>query len=62
MNNTKYKEAQMLLFSLLGDKELANLWWNSPNKGFDGRLPIDVWGENPQLVMTYLYTCVEGCW
>ena len=60
--NDKYKEAQILLYSMLGDKDLVQAWWNTPNKGFDNKLPITVWGSNPDIVMSYLYTCAEGGW
>jgi hypothetical protein len=60
--NDQYKEAQLLLFSMLGDRELTNSWWNTPNKGFDGKLPIDIWTDNPQLVMNYLYRHANGEW
>lgn len=30
-----------MLFSLLGDKSLANKWWYTPNNGFDGECPAD---------------------
>ncbi len=58
----QYKEAQLLLFSMLGDEELAMVWWNTPNKGFDGQLPSKVWNENSDKVMSYLYMCADGGW
>ena len=36
------KQCDALLLSLLGSNELAEEWWESPNKGFDGQKPIDV--------------------
>jgi len=60
--NEQYKEAQLLLFSMLGSKELTNSWWNTPNRAFDGQLPSKVWSENPDTVMSYLYMCADGGW
>jgi len=62
MNNTKYKQAELLLYSMLGNQELVQTWWNTPNKGFDGKLPSDVWSENPDTVMSYLYMHADGGW
>jgi hypothetical protein len=39
------KYLNMLLFSLLGSKELVELWWISPNLAFDDKCPKDVSDE-----------------
>mgnify|MGYP003350391481 CR=1 FL=1 len=37
--------SQILFCSLVGSKELAELWWKSPNKGFDGKKPEEFTNE-----------------
>ena len=32
-----------LLFAMLGRAELVDQWWQSPNKGFDGKTPDEVY-------------------
>ena len=32
-----------LLFAMLGRIELVDQWWQSPNKGFDGKTPDEVY-------------------
>lgn len=32
----------MLLLALLGNHDLVQRWWNTPNQAFDGRCPKDV--------------------
>lgn len=46
----------VLVIALVG-KEAAPLWWNSPNKAFDNRLPSVV---SPQEVYTYLMGHASG--
>lgn len=45
-----------LVIALVG-KEAAPHWWNSPNKGFDGRLPCVV---EPREVYKYLMKFAGG--
>jgi hypothetical protein len=44
---------------MLGNKELVEQWWHSPNKGFDGAHPIDV---DPKKVQEYLISKAYGEW
>ena len=32
-----------LFFAMLGRIELVDQWWQSPNKGFDGKTPDEVY-------------------
>jgi hypothetical protein len=36
-------EVNRLLFSLLGSNDLVKQWWNSPNKHWDGKTPLEIW-------------------
>lgn len=49
-----YKRSQLLLLALLGNKNLCEQWWNSPNKAFDLQTPKQVWDTEPEKVYGYL--------
>ena len=53
------RENDVLLFAMLGNKELVEQWWHSPNKGFDMAHPIDV---DPKRVQEYLISKAYGEW
>lgn len=36
------KSLEALVLALVGDPELADRWWYSPNRAFDMERPIDV--------------------
>lgn len=57
MSNIANKEkfCHEMLLGLLGSEKLIEAWWNSPNKGFEGKAPKDVFKENPDTVIKYLY-------
>lgn len=42
-----------LVISLVGEN-LADKWWDSPNKAFDMRTPADMWIEDFRRVHNYL--------
>ena len=53
--NSRYLNS--LLLTLLGDINLVERWWTTPNKGFNGQCPCDV-DENS--VRRYLeYFCFK---
>lgn len=60
--NSKFEEAQILLYSMLGNVDLVNQWWNTPNKGFDDKRPNEIWEKNPDRVLKYLNLCAYGGW
>ena len=37
-----------LLASMLGSWDLVEKWWNSPNRAFDGKHPINVFEMNEE--------------
>ena len=47
------KLCEALVISLVG-KELAETWWNSANKAFDGKTPGEIYNSNPERVYNYL--------
>lgn len=52
-----------LLYSLLGNLQLVDLWWYGGNKAFDGRTPIDVYhsGEEGRIkVADYILSHCNG--
>ncbi len=53
------RENDVLLFAMLGSKELVEQWWHSPNKGFDMAHPADV---DPKRVQEYLISKAYGEW
>jgi hypothetical protein len=47
-----------LLFAMIGRAELVDLWWDSPNKAFDGKTPNEVYlsgEEGRQKVINYIH-------
>lgn len=51
----KEKHCNEILMSLLGSEATIEVWWLSPNKGFNGKAPKDVFKEDPDTVIKYLY-------
>lgn len=49
----KLKACNIMLESMIG-KDNIDIWWNSPNKAFDMKMPIDVYKETPDVVINYL--------
>lgn len=43
-------------------KELAEKWWNGPNKAFGGDTPEQIYSVAPSAVYTYLMKSAEGEW
>jgi uncharacterized protein (DUF2384 family) len=55
------EKANKILKNLLGNDDLVERWWNSPNRAFDEELPDDLWntsiGRNK--IYTYLLNQLE---
>lgn len=43
-----------IILSLVGSRELAYKWWDSPNKAFGGETPYRTYCTNPQKVVDYI--------
>lgn len=59
---TSKRKLDLILFSLLGSQQLVDAWWNNPNKAFENKLPIEIWVINPDVVVKYIFSCLEGEW
>ena len=42
-----------VVIALVGEHH-AELWWKSPNKGFEGKTPDEAYQEDPRSVRDYL--------
>ena len=54
-----------MLYDLMGRAELVEQWWESSNKAFDGKSPVDVyWSseEGRQKVADYILTYTNYSW
>lgn len=50
-----FQSLNRLVIALVGDS-LCKVWWNSPNKAFDDRNPIDLMNEHEwERVKQYLF-------
>lgn len=50
------KQRSVVLVIALVGKNLADEWWNSPNRAFDMRTPAGMWIEDYHRVYNYLMT------
>lgn len=69
MTNAKYKSYVIsfykayyskMLLGLLGDEELIDKWWCSPNLAFDGRKPLEQLQLDHEAVGRYLMQNLNG--
>lgn len=54
-----------MLYELLGRAELVDQWWNSSNKAFDGKTPVEIyWSseEGRKQVADYILTYTNYSW
>lgn len=50
------KDIDRMLFAMLGKMEYVDLWWDSPNKAFDGQTPASVyWSGEDGRMKVYNY-------
>ena len=54
MEKTLKETLDEMLFSMLGDEELMDIWWHSPNKAFENKVPNFVYEIDPQKVLSYV--------
>ena len=52
---------EALVTAMVG-KELAEKWWNGPNKAFGGDTPEQIYSVAPSAVYAYLMKSSEGEW
>ena len=53
------KRCEALIIAMVG-KELAEHWWNNPNKAFNNDTPEQVYSVEPIKVYAYLMSRAEG--
>lgn len=54
MDEHQMKQRSVALVIALVGKDLADTWWNTPNKAFSNRTPAGMWIEHPDVVYNYL--------
>lgn len=42
------------LLAMLGDNELVDRWWTTPNRRWSGATPQECWEQNPTEVKNYI--------
>lgn len=52
---------EALVVAMVG-QELADKWWNGPNKAFCGDTPAQIYSVAPSAVYAYLMKSAEGEW
>lgn len=64
MSNTIIKhELNRVLLALLGNSDLVDRWWDSPNRAFEGETPNQIYwssDEGRQRVANYIADHVQG--
>jgi hypothetical protein len=62
MNKIRIKQwSEDVVRSMVGEN-LADAWWQQPNKAFEGKTPDSVFEEDPIKIYTYLVKSAEGDW
>lgn len=54
MDEHQMKQRSVALVIALVGKDMADTWWNTPNKAFNNRTPASLWLEHPYVVYDYL--------
>ncbi len=52
---------EALVIAMVG-REMAEKWWNGPNKAFCDDTPEQIYSVAPSAVYAYLMKCAEGEW
>ena len=56
------KQRSVALVVALVGIDLADQWWSSPNKAFDGMTPAGQWIKDHESVYDYLMSYAGGGW
>ena len=54
MYSSVREKLDVILFSMLGSRELVEKWWVSPNKAFDMRTPLSLMDDKKHEVIDYV--------
>lgn len=52
---------EALVIAMVG-REMADKWWNGPNRAFGGDTPEQIYSVAPSAVYAYLMKSAEGEW
>ena len=56
------RQCDALLFAMIGNKELVEVWWLSPNLAFKGKTPESVFLYDSKSVLAYVWGSCDGYW
>lgn len=60
MDSRKKTTINRILLSLLGNENLVDQWWNSPNRHWNQSTPLDIWISDPDSVYNYVLGQLNG--
>lgn len=60
MDSRKKTIINRILLSLLGNENLVDQWWNSPNRHWNQNTPFDIWISDPDSVYNYVLGQLNG--
>jgi hypothetical protein len=59
MEDKTKRKLNVCLFAMLGNDDLVNRWWESPNLAFENKTPNEVYEENEQQVIDYVLSYLQ---
>lgn len=59
MENSIKRKLNVCLFAMLGNDDLVNSWWESPNLAFENKTPNEMYEENEQQVIDYVLSYLQ---
>jgi hypothetical protein len=59
MEDKTRRKLNVCLFAMLGNDDLVNRWWESPNLAFENKTPNEVYEENEQQVIDYVLSYLQ---
>ena len=59
MEDKTKRKLNVCLFAMLGNDDLVNRWWESPNLAFENKTPNEVYEKNEQQVIDYVLSYLQ---
>lgn len=59
MEDKTRRKLNVCLFAMLGNDDLVNRWWESPNLAFENKTPNEMYEENEQQVIDYVLSYLQ---
>ena len=59
MEDKTKRKLNVCLFAMLGNDDLVNRWWESPNLAFENKTPNEMYEENEQQVIDYVLSYLQ---